>query len=107
MATCLIFKGPLKVISKLSAEHSRTQGKQPFLGLHGHFHDDAPDPSNEHIEPSESPKTSRGKTRSLRNTVQAITVFRVTAIEGSDHVSSGCRSGVRMQAAFAKTRKAG
>jgi hypothetical protein len=40
MAACLIFKRPLKVILNLPTENARTQGKQPFSDLHGHFHGD-------------------------------------------------------------------
>jgi hypothetical protein len=41
MAACFIFKRPLKVISKPSAENAKTQEKAPFSDLHGHFHGDA------------------------------------------------------------------
>jgi len=41
MAACLIFKKPLKIISKPPAENARTQGKRPFSDLQGHFHGDA------------------------------------------------------------------
>jgi hypothetical protein len=36
-AACLIYKRPLKVISKPPAENARTQGKKPFSDLQGHF----------------------------------------------------------------------
>ena len=37
MEACLIFKSPLKVIFKPSAENAKTQGKRPFSDLQGHF----------------------------------------------------------------------
>jgi hypothetical protein len=44
MAACLIYKRPLKVISKPPAENARTQGKRPFSDFHVHFHDNARQP---------------------------------------------------------------
>jgi hypothetical protein len=41
MAACLIFKSPLKVISKPPAENAGRQAKRPFSDVHGHFHDNA------------------------------------------------------------------
>jgi hypothetical protein len=44
MAACLIFKRPLKVISKPSAENARTQGNRPFSNVYGHFRSHAIQP---------------------------------------------------------------
>jgi hypothetical protein len=40
MAACLIFKRPLKVISKPPAGNAGTQGKQPFSDFQGQFRGD-------------------------------------------------------------------
>jgi hypothetical protein len=59
MAACLIFKRPLKVISKPPAENARTQGKRPFSDLQVIFAAMQDSPTSEHCERSNYPHRRR------------------------------------------------
>jgi hypothetical protein len=59
MASRLIFKRPLKVIFKLSAEHVKTQVRRPFSDVHGIFTTMRGSPTGEHRERPNSPQMRR------------------------------------------------